>query len=365
MKEVADIAPIRCGARACRAWMIALCACCCWLLYLPAPLRAAEEGPTLAVTETWADLFGGHDGSWHVTITTPTALQARAGWKLTIDGRAIARGEQQLDVAPDKPATLRITAALPPVITGAIVPAVLTITLVTEGNPAPLATLEKRLWLFPANPFAGHAEWLKARKIRLYDPDGKTAQCLDTAGVPFTRVGNPDALPEPGDELTLIGEGVSFEDYHALPELLAQAAAAGHPVLCLAPTGGVFPLPGAADIDLPAPARLSLRHHDIITELDKRLDADKWPAGDPMAAGVNLRCLHDQVHGEIGKGPGGWPWLELTYPKANSRLIFCGFAIIDQWEAGPTSRFLLARLLEYLAGEAATLDSNSKKEEKP
>ena len=65
-----------------------------------------------------------------------------------------------------------------------------------------------------------------------------------------------------------------------------------------------------------------------------------------------------KVVAEVLPGSKGWPWLAVEFPlipaplpkgereKSGGRLIVCGFAIIGAWEASPTPRYLLARILE-------------------
>jgi hypothetical protein len=310
----------------------------------------ADAAVAITVVEPWAGVFGGSEATFHFTVTAPEAVRARAGWGFAIDNRVVSRGEAEIRPEPGQPEVVAVKIAVPPVKAGVIIPATLTITVAAEGG-APPAVLEKRLWIFPKDPFTDRTEWLKALDIHLYDPEGKTAERLEKAEVPFSLVGNIEALAEPGDNVVLIGEGLSFADYRALPEMIVQAAAAGHPVLCLAPTDGLLQIPGTGGVELPAPARISLRHNDIITELDKRLDAGAWPAGDNVAASLAIRCEDDLVSGEVVQGRTGWPWLELSYQH---RLVFCGFGIIEGWDDGPTPRFLLARLLEYVTGGPAS-----------
>jgi len=320
--------------------------CCCCVL----PAIAADDAVAITAAEPWADVFSGREVVFHFTVSATEAVRARAGWGLAIDTRVTSRGEADIQPRPGQPAELAVKIAVPPVKPGVIIPATLTVTVALAGSANPAATLAKQVWIFPDSPFTDRAEWLKTLDIHLYDPDEKTAQRLKEAEVPFTLVGNIEALAEPGENVVLIGEGLSFADYRALPETVMQAAAAGHPVLCLAPAEGLLPIPGTGGVELPPPARLALRHNDIITELDKRLDAVAWPAGEMVAATLAIRCEDDLVSGEIMRDRAGWPWLELAY---RHRLVVCGFGIINGWDDSPTPRFLLARVLEYITATPA------------
>ena len=131
----------------------------------------------------------------------------------------------------------------------------ITAALVADGQDRSTARYEQPLWFFPAHPFAQRAEWLKDLKITLFDPAVTTAPVLKAMEIPFEETRNVAALEELKEGLLLVGEGVSFEDERALPEMLFKAAARGLPVLCLAPAKGTLPLPGADNRALPAPRR--------------------------------------------------------------------------------------------------------------
>lgn len=126
---------------------------------------------------------------------------------------------------------------------------------------------------------------------------------------------------------------------------LTQAAARGVTVVCLAPAGGTFVWPGA---DEPLPQRLSLRRQEVISDLDPRLDAHAWPSvGRVAACGVIVQGDgRGQAMAFVSQSKRAWPWLEARYDRAT--LVVCGFEIIRCWDDGPTPRFLLARMLDYL-----------------
>ncbi len=142
----------------------------------------------------------------------------------------------------------------------------------------------------------------------------------------------------------VIGEGLSLEDRRGLAETLLQLAAGGVPVLCLAPASGSFPFPGSGGD--PQPRRVVLGGCEVIRELDKRLDADTWaPDGRVAAAGLELSTAGRGALLSVAPPPRGWRWLEVVYPQGG-RLIVCGFGIVQHWDAGPTPRWLLLRILE-------------------
>ena len=133
---------------------------------------------------------------------------------------------------------------------------------------------------------------------------------------------------------------------------MVKTAARGLPVLCLAPGKGALVLPGAVGAELPPPASLTLRRDDIITELDKRLDAAAWPANGLIESSrLRIKSDRDQVVAEASREPNAWPWLEVRYGTGKGRLLVCGFGIIRQWEASPTPRYLLSQLFLRLSAE--------------
>ena len=236
-------------------------------------------------------------------------------------------------------------------------PASLAVSVLKPGAPQPESAVEKQLWVFPRDPFALRKDWLKARNIHLFDPEDTTKPALKALEIPFTSIRNLETVHDLKDALLLIGEGVSFRDYRALSALMLHAAARGLPVVCLAPAGGQATILDPDDEALPSPNALRLRRADVIRQLDKRLDRIAWPPdGRIVQSSLVLRGERGPVVGVVTEGGEGWPWLELSFgptqvtEKKGGQLIICGFGIIDKWEAGPTPRFLFARMLEYVCG---------------
>jgi hypothetical protein len=101
---------------------------------------------------------------------------------------------------------------------------------------------------------------------------------------------------------------------------------------------------------LPTPSRVVLRREDAITTLDKRLDATGWPPdGKIVASTMSIVADRSRAVFEVGSRQTGWPWIEVHYSGQRATLLICGFGIVEHWAAGPTPRYLLARMLESCA----------------
>jgi len=64
--------------------------------------------------------------------------------------------------------------------------------------------------------------------------------------------------------------------------------------------------------------------------------------------GLILTTRGGMVVGRVTSGADAWPWVSARY-SGGGRLVVCGFPIVASWGHGPTPRFLLLRLLEWLA----------------
>ena len=339
----------------------------------------AEAGVSLAVLEDWSNVFGGRRAEFHASVRVRESFEGRVGWSLAVGRRTIARGETPVTASPQNVGSIAIQFDVPQVKEGVVMPAVLSVSCYDPTSGVPAASLEKPLWIFPENPFTDRSEWLKRLQIHLFDPVGTTRQVLQKTAIPFTETRNVDSLSALEDGILVIGEDTPLEEHRSLPQLMIETAAKGIPVLCLAPANGQFPVPGMGPVpvpgmgpelaelgrgetDFPSPSRIALRRGDVIGELDKRLDARAWPpdgrviASSLLVGGGRQRLGHRGLaigdHGpviaQVFQADLGWPWLEIGFSAKRGKLIVCGFGLMRKWNAGPTPRFLFARLLEYL-----------------
>lgn len=299
--------------------------------------------------EAWSGVFGGSEQEFTFEIVTDDPALDRLTWVFSAKGRTIARGQQAWDQSAGR---VSVRLAVPPVRDGVIFPAELKLEAFGPGHD-PLARHVKPLWIFPDDSFAGRTAWLTEQQIALFDPPGHTRDVLVKAGVPLREIHRLAVLDEVHEGLLLVGEGVSFRAHRGLAESLLRRAAAGVAVLCLAPADGQWPVPGmenAPDSTAARPVSLIWKRAEVIYELDKRLDADGWPPdGHFVASGVRLIGARDHVAAEVHSDGDVWPWYEIRYPGRRAACVVCGFGIVAHWDAGPAPRFLLARIMEYLA----------------
>ena len=314
---------------------------------------AAQAAPKLAIVmqESWSDVFGGKEAVFHVLVGARETTRGRLAWRYAAGDKTIARQEREIDVAPGRSQNVEIRLPVPEVKAGVILNTTLSVAVNENGAAQATATLEKTLWVFPPDPFAGRAEWLKEQNFWLFDPERKTAERFEKSHIPFKRISDVGAFQDVRNGVVVIGEGVSFKVYRGLWDQLMAVASSGVPVLCLAPAEGSVPLLAPDESAFPAPASLKLEKAAIIRKLDKRLDAEAWPPdGLICLRTLTVRGERGAVIGEMAPpAAGGWPWIEMSGGLPRGRLIVCCFAVIKKWETGPAPRFLLERVLQYMS----------------
>jgi len=322
------------------------------ILWLASGAAPAAEQVTVSPNEAFSNVFGGREVTLNYAITSPEQFRGRLGWSLSVEQRTIARGEVAIIAGAGRPGHTAVRLRVPEVKEGVVIAARLSVDVHAGGGGRSVAGHQRRLWIFPEDPFALQTEWLEELEITLFDPEGDTAERFEEAEIPFKQVHNVAALESTARGVLIVGEGVSLEEQRSLPEVMIRTAAGGVPVVCLALASGELPMPGTAGADLPVPERVVLRRQDAITTLDKRLDAEAWPPDGKVVAGtLSITSQRYRVVGEVGDAEDGWPWIEVRYPKPGATLLICGFSLIEHWDATPAPRYLLARMLEHVAGK--------------
>ena len=207
-------------------------------LSCPTALLAAEE-TSIEPVEKWSNVFSGGEVKFHYLVRTAQPFDGRLNWSLAFNERTIEHGQLPLTFVgagtrySGSAAEATVALKVPEVKEGVILESRLSIAAYAAGDPKPLATHVKTVWIFPREPFTDRSRWLQGLKITLFDPDGKTADVLEKARVPFTLTKNTAALGELREGLLVIGEGTAWRDYRSLGATIVKAAARGVPVLCL------------------------------------------------------------------------------------------------------------------------------------
>jgi hypothetical protein len=327
---------------------------------LTRPVAGAEPAAVLACREQWSTFFGGRQVTLHFTARSEQPVDGRIVWRHAADGRTIARGELAAKLNGGRASEAEIGLRLPEVRDGVVFDTQLSVVLADRQNRV-LARHDRPVRLFPTDPFVNRRNWLGGLGIVLYDPRGQTEAVCQAHDLPYRLVGTMSALSGVAQGTVIVGEGLSFEDRRGLAETLLELAAGGASVLCLAPADGGFRFPGGGDED-PQPRRVVLGDCEVIRELDKRLDADAWaPDGRVAATGLEVSTGGGEASLSVAPPPRAWPWLEAVYPQGG-RLIVCGFGIVEQWDAGPTPRWLLLRILERLSQNTSRTAASFEKE---
>ncbi|MGO9113660.1 MAG: hypothetical protein ACLP9L_30890 [Thermoguttaceae bacterium] len=341
------------------------------------PGAAAADKVVLEPAEMCSNLFADSDTQLLYRLQSTVPLKGRIRWSLSVHQRTIAHGAAGVNAEAGKTIDFAFPLKTPHVKEGVVLQTQCSVAEYADGEQRqePLAIHDKTLWIFPRDPFVDRHEWLKSLKITLYDPEGKTADRLEKAAIPFTLSRNIDALDGVEQGVLVIGEATAWRDHRSLGEVMVKAAARGMAVLCLAPGEGSIELPGAEGADMPRPSSLALRREDFVTEVDTRLDA-VWPAGrtnsdqnparqndnaapgtgsakdpQPLASMLAIRSDRQRVIVEAAQDRGGWAWLDVRFSHPNGRLLVCGMPIVRQWDSHPAPRYLLLGLLERLAAK--------------
>lgn len=305
-----------------------------------------KKDVTVTPAKVHGNVFSGEENEFQFRVESARAIKGRLVWRVAAGTATVKTGEAAVNAGPGAAANVSVKFAVAAFKEGVVLPTKLTVSVVEDGQNKPAATFEEDLWIFPKDPFADRTEWVKGLKLHLFDPKGDTAKVFDAAKVPFEVVKSPEALADIKEGVVIVGEGVSFKDEKGLGAELQKRAAAGLSVLILAPAAGEVLVPGIGG----APAGLEdlTFRREIVRRLDKRLDPGGWlPDGKVVASSLTIKMGEDTVTGEVTPGPGGWPWVEARV-AGKGRWAFCGLAVIAKWDAGPTPRFLFARMLEYL-----------------
>ncbi|PHS08060.1 MAG: hypothetical protein COA78_13055 [Blastopirellula sp.] len=308
------------------------------------------EQPEISVSIVSADgrtaYFGGEETMLTYRCTSSSPIKGQLRWQLATGSRTLARGQKMIVLDQDQPTEFQLKIQLPPVREGVIFPTDMAISIV-NANEAEVSSLKHRLWLFHEDPFVARKKWIEELNIKLYDPVGKTRDLFEEAKIPFDNLTNPNVLDDIESGLLIIGEGVSLKKRRSLPGLLPTLADRGVSVLCLKPIDGELSFPNRTE--QPRLSRVTFQDYRIIQELDKRLSPNlDVPSSMPGTQfGLKTVSQRGKLKLQVVDSADAWPWWQADYQDQGC-LIVCSFGLVEHWNAGPTSRFLLAKIFENI-----------------
>ncbi|MFN0198965.1 MAG: hypothetical protein ACKVT0_19635 [Planctomycetaceae bacterium] len=316
-----------------------------------------EAGISIERLEPWSTVFAETKIKIPCRLRSTSQFVGRLVWGLsTNENITLSRGELAVTQQENDESDAGFELTFPDVKPGLILPTKLAIHLVADGNKQPVASVESPIWIYPPDPFYDRTEWLKGLQLSVFDPAGKTVELFNTLELSFAEITNISNLEILESGVLIIGEGVSFREERALPAAMLELAARGIPVICLAPDEGDLLIPSPNPAEKISPSSVLLQNAEAIRRLDKRLDAVQWMTETVRPANtISLDRQGSQLLGEVVSAPDGWSWIEIHFAnqnknrETNPRCVVCCFPIIERWDDGPTPRYLLVRLLEYVA----------------
>jgi hypothetical protein len=302
------------------------------------------------------NLFAGQEVEYLVDVHVPADFKGRLAWGFSaVNGQIFQRGRGETAVAGKGADSVRVKIVVetPPVKPGVVLEGKLELNLIGNAQGKPEATLTRKIYIFPPDPFFGRQAWLKELNLAVFDPSDKsrTIEALEALKVPHERVKEVDRLAHRKSGVIVVGEGVSFKEERGLSETLVLAAQRGCKVICLAAEEGSFALPGIGGNEADQ-SGLTFRRNGAIRELDKRLDPEIWGSKGPLVShSLHLTPDDGKVMAEIQANAKGWPWVQVDY-AAGGALLFCQFKLVQHWDASPAPRYLFARMLDSLSSKS-------------
>ena len=301
---------------------------------------AATPPVSVRLAHGWTNVFAGKPTKLDCQVTSQAAGAATLYWSVSLDRAVIARSERAMNLEANRAAEVSLDVDFPELKPGLIVPAAVTLEVRTQGGLRAQANVV--LHVFSPDVTANREQWLKSLEIALFDPAGKTGTAFEASRFPFRNIEGPEG----SNGLIVVGEGIEPARQDASWQAAIASASSGRRVIVMASPSGTNPLAEVFAANDRRPTAVSLRHSDVIRDLDKRLDTVQWPApGRMVAASLHWTAKGDAPVIEIRDDSAGWPWLDVRYANGG-RLIWTGMGLIESWETTPAARYLFVKLLE-------------------
>ena len=181
--------------------------------------------------------------------------------------------------------------------------------LLTEGD----AELTKKVFLFPADPFADQKRVLNEARIHLFDPVGDTKTVFESAKIPFVAIHRLESIDSVEDALIIVGERLKPGRHSGLADSLNTAAERGNNVIWLAAGGGEI------EFKLKNQTRFVLENETVIRRFDPRFDVGSWASKSPVATRWEPSQADNKLSLKASTASSAWPWIELNCLTGNTK----------------------------------------------
>ena len=298
--------------------------------------------------------FGGHEAVYNVLIGNGSyqAHDLELGWRLELDGRAVAGDAEQvrIDAGRDARRTVRFT--VPKVARRR--KALLTLDLTGGG------TLQDRdiltLRFYPASVPQVDAA---GKKTGLFDPGGSAVGPLRRMGLPAAGLAAIDAASIAGLDLLIIGPDALADTALVDADALLARVAAGMNVLVLDQTAraelGWLPVETTIEESVGATVAHAPTSHAVLDLAGIEAADLKFWAPDNVVADVTLVKPWQGNHRtvvEVGAGNGLLYTAVLELPHGRGTFILNQARCIAKFDWEPAARALLAGAVEYCLAAA-------------
>ncbi len=320
-------------------------------------MPAAEPTVSVRRVDSWTNLFAGKPAAMTCEVSSKQPGEASLSWSLVVSGGVVARGEKAVTLDAARAVQVSWDVDIPEVKPGLIVPAMLRLAVHPQPGAPKFEPVEASIALSICSPDATalRGEWLKSLDIVLFDPAQRTADVFERHRIPC-RVADDPQCAALTKGLILYGEGIDPARLDAVWSAAIEAASSGRRVLVMASPGASVPIDGLISSADDSLRSVSLKRNDIIRELDKRLDATAWPKpGRLVGSSLHLSVRGEQPRVEFRDDAKGWSWLHVRH-RSGGRLIWLGLGLAESWEATPTARYLLLKVLEELSTDKPVVE---------
>lgn len=322
-----------------------LCEIACLLLVFP----VAGQSLTFSVGNTWEGIFAGKVTPHEITIKGDLNSYALLTWKLTLKGRTISKGQQDIRFQSRETVTTKLPLQVPPLKPGVKLEADLLVELAKGNHTGHKVQHVSKLMIYAPDVLLQYQAFYRKLNIQLFDPKGITANIFDSLKIPYTAISKTQ-LTGPGEKgLVIVGIGFAFKQQQSLLNVLSERAGEGQQILVLQPVSGVFPVSGFSTDTKEPPSIISFADNSIVPSFAKGLE---WVSGTSIKTpGLSLRTQRQvMVAKVVDSAQGGWDWVDINYKQSGGRFIVCMLPFDRLSYQGPVPQLILGNLLAYTSG---------------